>query len=140
MPNIEDLINDLTELPDTVQDGVDRAIIGDSVDITDVNREQMAKGLDINDKPFGDYAESTKAIRKRKGLQTAFIDLNFTGKSSKSLTTKKQSDSNFTIEANPRWDQKRFPDAIGISKEGENDVTDIIVENIEALLDQKFKK
>ena len=113
--------------------------MGDGVDIADINREQLSKGLDVNDKSFGDYAESTKIIRKKKGLQTAFIDLDFTGRSTKSITTKKKSDTNYTLEANPQWDQKRFPDAIGISKEGEKEVTEIIVENIEADLNQKLK-
>ena len=138
MATIEDLLRDLRQLPETVQEGVDRALIGDSVDVADINRDQLSKGLDINNNPFGTYAESTKKIRSKRGLQTGFIDLDFTGRSKRSIDVKKKNNSRYNVVSNPQWDQQRFPDAIGIPKDGEDELTNIITLNIESLLDQKF--
>ena len=139
MPTIEELILNLKELKATIQDGVDRAILGDEFDIVKLNKEQLLSGIDANSQPLGSYAESTKKIRERRGLQTDHIDLSFTGTSQDSIHTKKISDNAFEIDSNPRWDEKRFPNAIGITEENEKNVTDIIIENIEAVLDEKFK-
>jgi len=139
MPTIEQLIENLKDIKSIVQDGVDRAIIGDEFDIVGLNKEQLLSGIDANSQPLGSYAESTKKIRQRRGLQTDFIDLSFTGKSQDSIRTNKISDNSFEISAEPRWDQKRFPDAIGITEENEKEVTEIVILNVEAVLNEKFK-
>lgn len=136
MPNIEDLLNDLKAIPELIQDGVDRAMLGDTVDIVQINKDQLLSGIDAAGKELGQYAPSTKKIRQRKGLQTDFIDLSFTGRSQDSLTINKLSDSKFEMTSEPQWDQKRFPDAIGIEKSNEDKVTEIIVVNIEANLNE----
>jgi hypothetical protein len=138
MPTIEELITNLEELKATIQDGVDRAMVGDSFDIAEINREQLLSGLDANVEELGQYAERTKAIRSKRGLQTEFIDLSFTGGSQKGLEVKKIDDKNFELSTNPRWDEDRFPDAIGIQEKNEDKVTNIVIENIEAVLNQKF--
>ncbi len=136
MPDIEDLLSDLKAIKSTIQDGVDRAMLGDTVDIVQVNKDQLLSGFDINNNPLGQYAPSTKKIRERKGLQTGHIDLSFTGRSQDSLNISKLDDSNFEITSEPQWDQKRFPDAIGIAEKDEQKVTDIVIENVEAVLNE----
>ncbi len=138
MPKIEDLIEDLSSLKETIQDAVDRAIIGDSFDIAEINREQLLSGFDSAGNALGEYAESTKRIRQKRGLQIDHIDLKFTGYSQAGLGTSKLDDNKYQLTTNPRWDEKRFPEAIGIQEANEDKVTDIIVINIEAVLDQKL--
>jgi hypothetical protein len=137
MPTIEDLYRDIKGLKATLEDAVERGIIGDGFDIAEINREQLNSGLDANGERLGSYTETTKKIRQKRGLQTEFIDLNFTGHSQKTITTEKNG-SSYALTANPRWDEDRFKDAIGISEDNEQKVTDIIILNIESELDRKF--
>ena len=137
MATIEDLYRDIKDLKATVEDAVERGVIGDGYDIAEINREQLNSGLDANGASLGSYAEMTKAIRQKRGLQTGFIDLNFTGHSQKTITTEKNGNQ-YALTANPRWDEDRFKDAIGISEDNEQKVTDIIILNIESQLDRKF--
>jgi hypothetical protein len=134
MATIEDLLSDLKRIPELVQDGVDRAMLGDTFDVVQINKDQLLSGIDAAGKELGQYAPSTKKVRQRKGLQTDHIDLKFTGASQDSLGISKLNDSKFEMPANPRWDQKRFPEAIGFTKENEDKVSEIVIVNIEANL------
>jgi hypothetical protein len=138
MPTIEELVADLTSLKAFVQQGVDNAMVGSEQYIPDINRSQLRAGFDANGEELGSYAESTKVSRKRKGLQTDYIDLNYTGKSQEGLNVSKVDDSKFELTTNPNWDEQRFPDAIGIMNDNEDLVTEAIVENIEVILNEKF--
>jgi hypothetical protein len=134
MATLEDLLSDLKRIPELVQDGVDRAMLGDTFDVVQINKDQLLSGIDAAGKELGQYAPSTKKARQRKGLQTDHIDLKFTGASQDSLGISKLNDSKFEMTANPRWDQKRFPEAIGFTKENEDKVSEIVIVNIEANL------
>ena len=46
--------------------------------VIQLNVEQQQSGVNAKNKKIGTYAESTKKARKRKGLQTSFVDLEVT--------------------------------------------------------------
>jgi hypothetical protein len=142
MDTVEDLIQQLKDLPETVQRGVDKAVIDDQYEIAEINREQLLSGIDAEGNPLGEYRESTKAARRRRGLQTDYIDLKFTGKFQRSFEIDKKGDDYSLTAKDPKWEDKlmqRWPDAIGIQKENEDRVTEIIKENIEFETDKIFK-
>lgn len=138
MPDLNDLIRDLKDIPKLIREGVERGMLGDSVDIADLNRDQLAKGKDRDGEGLGSYAPLTKKIREKKGLQTGFIDLSFTGKSKNSITVKKQTRNKFDLVSVPRWDESRFPKAIGIAEKNEDKLTRIVTDNIEAVLNTRL--
>jgi len=141
MSSVEELIEQLKQLPETVERAVDKAIIDDSFEIEEINRQQLLSGFDAEGNPLGEYKESTKRIRRSRGLQTDFIDLRFTGKFQKSLTTEKSGDDYYLTATDPKWEDKltqRWPDAVGIQEANEDKVTKVIVENIEFETDKMF--
>jgi hypothetical protein len=141
MQTVEDLINELRLLPETVQGAVDKALIDDQFEIAEINREQLLSGFDAEGNPLGQYAEMTKAIRRRRGLQTDHIDLRFTGKFQKSFEINKVGEDYSLTARDPKWEDKlmqRWPDAIGIQTENEDQVTKVITDNIEFTTDQLF--
>jgi hypothetical protein len=142
MQTVEDLINDLRMLPETVQRAVDKALIDDQFEIAEINREQLLSGFDAEGNPLGEYRESTKVARRRRGLQTEHIDLRFTGKFQKSFEIDKRGEDYSLTAKDPKWEDKlmqRWPDAIGIQKENEDQVTKVITDNIEFITDNLFK-
>lgn len=63
-----------------VQDALRQAIVEAKPQLIEANREQLRQGLLTDGGKIGNY-KSTNYIRKRqkKGLQTAYVDLKYTG-------------------------------------------------------------
>ena len=143
MPTIEELITNLEELRATIQSSVDDTMLNQEHGIVDINREQLLSGLDANGQQLGEYKPLSKQIRSEAGLQTDYIDLSFTGATQDSMYVSKLDESKFeiTTRIEENWEKgknkDRF-DAIGIAEQNHQQVTDIIVYNIEAVLNQKF--
>jgi hypothetical protein len=143
MPTIEELISNLEELKSTIQNSVDNTMLNEENGIVDINREQLLSGLDANGQQLGEYKPLSKKIRSEAGLQTDFIDLRFTGATQDSMFVSKLNDSTFELSTRieENWEKGknkgRF-DAIGISESNHQQVTDIIVFNVEAVLNEKF--
>ena len=94
------------------------------------------KGLNVKGTKIGKYKKSTKLIRQRKGLQTAFVDLTFTGLFKRYYKLRKLGFKGYTIgfpannlygEYITVWNEKRFKCKIfGITKEDNKMVDDLI--------------
>lgn len=142
MPDLNDLINDLKAVPEKVQAGIDQAMNEDGHEIAEINREQLESGLNYDGDFLGNYAESTKKIRRKKGLQTDHIDLKFTGKFHREIKVEPAGKNTFELTStDPKWEnklhtQKRFEKAIGIMSNSEDRVTEVVTSNIEAKLDE----
>ena len=145
MQTVETLILKLDSLPGFVQQSGNSSIEENKDDILDLNKAQMiVLGVDSDNSKLGEYAPLSVQERKKKGLQTDYIDLRFTGDFQDSMTVKKEG-KGFAIDATDgKWDgneisptlSQQFPDALGLTPENENTVTEIIINKIDKEVDK----
>ncbi len=117
--------------------GLDRIIAEElkAAKADDAVREQMKKGIDSEGNPFGQYAQLTKGIRQAAGKQTAFIDLDFTGKFKKSVKQKVKRTTLSLGATDPKWHREikpdpRFKDAIGLTRRSKKTLTEKLFDRI----------
>lgn len=144
MNTVEDLITDLTALPEFINEIVEFTMEDKSEDIEDFNRTQLQqKGVDAFGKALGDYAQSTIREREKRGLQTSYVDLKFTGKFQNDIELNKKSDLTYDLTSGDvKWQSgelsDKYPEAIGLTDENEDRLTELIIKNIEFRLDKIF--
>ena len=140
MQTVEQLIDKLKELPEFVKDVCENSIEDNNQDIVDLNREQLrVRGIDMEGDKLGEYTPYSKKLREEKGLQTDFIDLRDTGDFQDSIKLKKKDRLKYEFEAtDPKWEdilQPRWPDALGLTPDNEEDLTILVTSILEKQVD-----
>jgi len=69
---VENFLNDIEPIKSDIGSQL-------AIDAKDINIEQLSKGVRSDNEKIGDYSPIHKKHRQEKGLQTDFVDLNFTG-------------------------------------------------------------
>lgn len=137
MQTVEDLIEKLDALPEFVEKTADDEILNNEEDILNLNKSQLTKlGIDSEGQKLGEYSPFSVEVRKKAGLQTKFIDLNFTGESQKSMELNLNANGEYEINApEKKWSDERWPDAIGLTNDNEDKVTEILTNKIDKEVD-----
>jgi hypothetical protein len=145
LQTVEDLILKLESLPGFVKAVGDGTIEDKAKDILDLNKSQMLTlGVDSEGAQLGDYAPLSIQERKKKGLQTEFIDLRFNGHFQDSMNIKKEG-KGFELNAtDAKWNgdaifpslSQQWPDALGLTEDNEKKVTDLLTEKIGTKVDE----
>lgn len=106
-----------------------RVLSGQEREILDMIRSQHHEGMGRDDKIMQrGYSKSYGKRRKKKGLQTKFVDLHFTGKFHKSLDlvpTKEGMDVQST-EPYGYYVKANFPTSAGLTKENAEKVATLV--------------
>lgn len=141
MGTVEDLIIKLKELPQFIEEVVDNYLTDNEEDVLDLNKAQLLNaGVDSEGVPLGEYSARTKEERQKKGLQTDFIDLRYTGEFQDKMDLIKTGEAERTLTStDSKWQSgelsDRFPDAIGLTPVSEDILTDAIIKEIEFQVD-----
>lgn len=140
---VKDLIKKLDGLEEYVSRTVDFAIIENDDDILDLNKAQMlVAGIDSQGNQLGEYTPFSAKARKRKGLQTDYIDLRFTGNFQDRMKLKRTGKNKFEMNSDDeKWEVKlspRWPEAIGLTDDNEERLTGLIIKVLDTNLDKYF--
>lgn len=143
MAAVEELIIKLKALPTVVEKVADIAIEENESDIVALNIAQMVVlGVDNEGVQLGEYAPMSVQIREEEELQTDYIDLRFTGDFQESIELNATAEG-FEIDAtDSKWKnhiERRFPDALGLTDENEDRLTDVITKYIESASERYFE-
>lgn len=137
---VEDLILKLKSLPEFTKAAAGDSIVDNKDDILDLNKAQMlVLGADSDGAQLGQYSPFSKEERKKKGLQTDYIDLRFTGEFQDKMSLNKIDDLSYEIDStDPKWNDKlrpRWPDALGLDSDNEERLTKILTDHIDFQVD-----
>ena len=108
-------------------------------EILDMVRAQQHEGKGRDDKTMqSGYSAGYGKRRKKKGLQTKFVDLHFTGKFHKSLDLVPRKEGMDILSKEPygQYVKAHFPTSAGLVKANANQVSEILA----VLLAPKLKK
>lgn len=138
---VEDLIVKLKGLTTFVRVSASNAIDDNKEDILDLNKAQMlVLGVDNEGDQLGIYAPFTVQEREKKGLQTNFIDLRFTGEFQDKMVVEKTDLAKFELTStDSKWENKlepQFPDALGLTNENEDKLTKDLITQIDKDVDE----
>lgn len=94
----------------------------------------FVNGINVNGTKIGKYSRFTKVVRSRKGLQTAFVDLTYTGAMKNNYRVRKSKSLGYVIGFSEQYgvklaakNEERFKCKIfGITKDDEKLTDDII--------------
>lgn len=137
---VEDLVKKLKGLPKFIEDVVEIYYNDNKEEILDLNKAQLLNsGVDSEGKPLGEYAPFTVEERQKKGLQTDFIDLRYTGKFQDRMQLSKNGvkGEREMTSRDPKWGsddgvlRKAFPDAIGLTPNSQEILTTDIEKEID---------
>ncbi len=139
--SVEDLIVKLKGLHKFAKVSAVNAIEDKKEDITDLNKAQMlVLGVDNEGIQLGEYAPFTVQERQKKGLQTEFIDLRFEGDFQDGIVVNKIGDTEFDMTStDSKWEDKLmspFPDAIGLTDESEDKLTNELINKVDSEVDE----
>ena len=117
---LERKIKQIQVVIDTLPDIVNQAVRDNAAEVIKMNVGQQLKGQNAKGSKLGNYAESTKKQRRKKGLQVSFIDLedtknyhsNFAISYQKDRIELASPDTSYSLFLDNRW-----KDLFGLTKE-----------------------
>ena len=144
-------INKLENLENIIADAMEDAVDNSENTIIEMQKDRMELGIDTNGKPIefvghlrsseltsnGAYTKKYANYKTKKGGQTAFVDLELTGKYKNGLKakTQKTNDSiDVDIESNVEYEKyikKNYDNIYGLSKSQEKEIKKEIANKIE---------
>jgi hypothetical protein len=138
---VQELIGKLKGLESFVNDSAAFALKVNSDEILDLNKAQMiVAGVDADGDQLGQYAPFTVEERSKKGLQTEYIDLRFTGEFQDKMELIPTGKTEVEFDSkDPKWDSdisKQWPDALGLTSDNEERAGDMIIKVIDVNVDK----
>ena len=144
--NFDILIDKLKDLKQYTSKQVDGIVNDYKQNIVGLNKAQMQeKGIKATGEliqPEG-YKPFTIRERQKKGLQTAYVDLKYTGKFQDSIDLKKTSTLKYKIDAtDPKYREKllpRYGEILGLTTDNLGKVGKLIEKNLFPKIQNYFK-
>jgi hypothetical protein len=105
---IQQAINKLGKLEGLLANEANKILLTPTRGMEGIMKERIfLKGLNSDSNPIGvGYSALWKGIREKKGLQTGFVDLKFSGRLRKSMTTKVVDANSVAITIDNDFDYK----------------------------------
>ena len=122
-------------LRDFITEEVQRTMIENSDVIEEIQRKRLSQGKNIEDRTIQKgYSPGYAKTRKSKGLQTNYVDLNFTGEFYQSLDMVEEgSFGKFDIISDvdyAKYIYGRFPSIMGLTKNEAEEVKKILLKGL----------
>lgn len=121
----------------------DRAVEESRADIVDWNVDQMyEQGVTADNKPLGEYAPSTIAIKRQKGQKTDHVTLRDTGDFHSEMVVKKEGVGKFTVTSED-WKagtlEQNYGNIFGLTPPNEAELAKDMTETLYKELKQYWK-
>lgn len=109
--------------------------------IVDLSNKQLLQGINVQGKIMQKgYSTSYGKLRKRKGLQTSFVDLKFSGNYQKTKRLVADAQDNLDIISNADYEvylRGNFPNHVGLTEKNAEIISNAIVDEL-AKLTKKY--
>lgn len=142
------LINKFKNLEAEMNKAMDVIVRQNEQVIANANRVQLAEGQSANDEPlkrekagYYPYSPEYTKERKRKGKQTAFVDLNMTGDFQRSIKAKRISQARvqlFSTDYKNKFLPQQYPGVFGLDSERSKLIKEIFSEPLKLSVKQYF--
>lgn len=151
MANLEEFIGKMKNLSKDLEENFGDAILEGSITAKSLVQNRIQeRGISSNNVPFGEYAESTKKIRKKEGKQIIFVDLTDSGEMWKRIgVVNEKKSKNFVaikIGAKDEFTRKklednteRFGPIMDLSITEEMDIVDTVDFEIGRIINRNLK-
>ena len=133
---IDRFVKKVDSLKEFIIQEVNRIMLKLGPQIEEMQRKRLSEGKNIKDKTIQKgYSEGYARRRKKKGLQTNYVDLNFTGEFYRSLDMVAEADfGKFDIISDvdyARYIFARFPQISGLSQKDAKTIKNLIIKELQ---------
>lgn len=141
MVTVEEFVKRSKKLESFLLTKVPELLMKHESDIVKLSNEQLMQGINVNSKLMQrGYSPQYSKKRKKSGLQTAHVDLRFTGKyqdTKKAVKTKEGIDIKSGVEYE-KYLRGNFPDHVGLTKQNAKIVSEMIAEDLVKIIDKYY--
>lgn len=133
MVSFDTFVKRFSGLQDFVTKKSKEILLKENDRIVKMQQEQHMSGVGADDKTMQTgYSTGYTRTRKKKGLQTRYVDLHFSGKYHRGLKVKPVKEG-LDVESNVEYEQyirKMFPSMAGLTGKNANEISAILVKKL----------
>lgn len=143
MVTLEEFVRRGFKLDDFIRAKSPELLMKQASKIVSLNNEQLLQGKGVDSKTMqSGYSPGYSKIRQRKGLQTGFVDLKFSGKYQDSRKAQKTKDGiNIVSGVNyEKYLRKNFPTHVGLTEKNADQIKKTVVKELAVEIEKYLSK